>query len=279
MNDLKTIRIFLSTIFLIASLGWLFIGPEINPMAIISVKSQIIPSAFAATIGATAFWLVATFVFGRLYCSSVCPVGTLQDISIWARRFFRLRPFRYRSSVGGKRARLTILVCYLICLVTSTLAFAWISEPWTILQSTAGLVRLDASITTWGSHYSWARLAGGISVGAIVSALILLIYLVWAVIDGRRFCNEFCPIGTALGIVTEYSVMHIEINPDKCINCMKCEEICPSHCVKVVSRYVDNARCVRCFNCLKVCPNDAIRYQRNRNRRQTPLLQRRKQFS
>lgn len=273
MRDLRTIRIFLATIFLVASLAYLFIGPEVNPMAVISFRSQIIPSALAVTIGATAFWLVATFLFGRLYCSTVCPVGTLHDIAIRARRLRpSMRPFAYRPA---ERGRWVMLGAYIVCLILGVTAFAWIAEPWTLLQSTAGLVRPSAVESTWAAKYSWSVLGGGATVGCAVSAVILAVYIVWAFFDGRRFCTEVCPIGIGLGAVAERALFHIEIDPDKCIDCMKCEEICPSHCVKVVGRYVDDSRCVRCFDCLKVCPNDAIRYQRNRNRRATPLMRRR----
>lgn len=257
-------------------------------MAVISVKTQIIPSALTVTIGATAFWLVATFVFGRLYCSSVCPVGTLQDMAIWLRRFVRTRagkprtifgfkvsPFRYRH---GSKRRWTILILYVASLIVGILRLEWLLQPWTLLQSAAGLVRPGAVADTWGAQTAWGLLGHGVMTGCVVSAIFLAVLLFMALLDGRWFCNEICPIGTGLGFVGEYSLYHIEIDPDKCINCMKCEEVCPSHCVKVVSRYVDDARCVRCFNCLKVCPNDAVRYQINRNRRQTPLMQRRKQL-
>ncbi|MDE6295780.1 MAG: 4Fe-4S binding protein [Muribaculaceae bacterium] len=285
MNDLKTIRIFLSTIFLVASLAWLFIGPDVNPLAIISVKSQIIPSTLAATIGATAFWLVATFVFGRLYCSTVCPVGSLQDLAIWSRRYLaRLsrknrsltRPYQF---VPPSRGRWTFLTLYAASLLLGVFSVAWILEPWRLLQSVAGLERHAAVADTWAHSGIFISLADGALIGCIISALILLVVILMALIRGRWFCNKICPIGTALGAITQYSLYHIEINPDKCINCMKCEDICPAQCVKVLSRHVDDSRCIRCFNCLKVCPNDAIRYQINHNRRRTPLMQRRKQFN
>lgn len=242
----------------------------------------------SVTIGATAFWLVATFVFGRVYCSSVCPLGALQDAAIWLRRFplrrglksgrsegrllgFRISPFRYASR--GRR-RLVILLIYIASIIIGVLSIAWLLQPWSMLQSTAGLVRPDAVADTW-QRLGVSLLGKGALSGCIASAVLLAAVLFLAVLNGRWYCNELCPIGTCLGIVGDFSLYHIEIDPDKCVNCMKCEEICPSYCIKVVSRYVDDARCVRCFNCLKVCPNDAIRYQLNRNRRQTPLMQRR----
>ncbi|MDE6637991.1 MAG: hypothetical protein K2K32_07130, partial [Muribaculaceae bacterium] len=116
----------------------------------------------------------------------------------------------------------------------------------------------------------------GISIGVGVAAgiVVLLVVLIWAWLGGRDFCTKVCPIGTALGCMHSQSLMHIAIDPDKCISCMKCEDICASKCIKVEQRYVDNSRCTRCFDCTEVCHNDAIRFQLNRHRnRQTPLLE------
>lgn len=269
MNDLKTIRIFLATIFLVAALAWLFLGPAVNPMAEISFRTQIIPSALGMTIGATAFWLVATFVFGRLYCSTVCPVGSLQDLAIWFRRFFktpRFSGFHYRHPLS---LRWEILIGYAVCLLLGFVVVGFVIEPWNIMRNVAAAARPQAVAS------SWTALGINAGVGIACGFIVLLSILLWAFFCGRMFCTSVCPIGTALGAVSEISVFHIEFDPDKCISCMKCEEVCPSSCIKVVGRLIDNSRCVRCFNCLKVCPNDAIRYQRNRNRRMTPMMQRR----
>ncbi len=43
-------------------------------------RLQIFPLAMAGAFTALAAWLLATLLFGRVYCSSVCPMGALQDI-------------------------------------------------------------------------------------------------------------------------------------------------------------------------------------------------------
>ena len=119
---------------------------------------------------------------------------------------------------------------------------------------------------------AWLTLGVGMTSGIAAGIVSALLLIVCAVLTGRGFCTDVCPIGTVLGSIHDYTLFHIEIDPDKCVNCMKCEEVCRSQCVKVVGRHVDNSRCVRCFDCLDVCPNDAIRFQKNRNRRATPLV-------
>lgn len=284
MNDLRTIRIFLSVIFLAASISYLFIGVDVNPMAQISLKMQIIPSALSMTIGATSLWLVATFLLGRIYCSSVCPVGALQDSATWLRRKLtglkfvkRVRigvnhrllfpPFRYKRP---RSLRKYILVIYAGFLLLGLITFAALLEPWNMMRAAARLTNHQGA-----EEWKWLFFAGNVVIGGIIGMLILFAIWLWALFAGRRFCVEVCPIGTILGYISYRAIYQIEIDPDRCTNCLRCEEVCKSGSIKIVSRYVDNGNCVRCFDCLKVCGDNAIRYQRNRNRRSNPLLQRR----
>lgn len=265
MKDLRTIRIILSTLFFLGAVAYLVFSPVLHPVLRVVEKVQIIPSAIAVSMGAIAFWLGMTFLFGRVYCSTVCPIGTLQDIVISIRKKV-LKKGRQFSYHPARPVRYHIFLIYILCLIVGVAAVSVWIEPWNMMRNICGVFNHAEGETLW-LHFG-IGMATGIA-GGIVSALMVI---ACTVLTGRGFCTMICPIGTALGSVHELTLFHIEIDPDKCINCMKCEEICKSQCVKVVGRYVDNSRCVRCFDCLKVCPNDAIRFQINRNRRATPLV-------
>ena len=91
---------------------------------------------------------------------------------------------------------------------------------------------------------------------------------------GRVFCNTVCPVGALLGATTHVSMLSFDINPDLCIHCGKCEEVCKGRCINSTVSVVDNTRCVTCFNCTAVCPNGAITWRAGRHRLSWPLLQR-----
>ena len=266
MKGLRAIRILLSVVFLLAGVAFLAFSQYASPLARLSERVQIIPSLLASTMGVTIVWIVISIFLGRVYCSTVCPVGTLQDLVIryrrkfpWGRRSFSYQPAR--------RVRYHVLIIYVICLVVGVVAVPYWIEPWNIMRNICAVVNPTAVEATWIEF----GIGAGVGIAAgIVSALLLA---VCAIITGRGFCTNVCPIGTALGCLDPITLYRIEIDPDKCINCMKCEEVCKSQCVKVVGRFVDNSRCVRCFDCLAVCPNDAIRFQPGRNRRATPIVE------
>lgn len=272
MKNLRIFRIVLAAIFLTATLAYIFLGPQAHPMARAVEDTQIIPSLLSITIGATVFWLAITFLLGRIYCSTACPVGTLIDLAAKLRRFVpRARKvYHYRPA---RNMRYHLLLIYLICLLVGIAIVPLIIEPWNIIRNISLAFHPDRAATVW------LNLGLGTMTGILAGCFSLLLILLSAVWCGRDFCNDICPIGTMLGAVDRYTLYHIEIDPDKCINCMKCEEVCKSQCVKVVGRLVDNSRCVRCMDCLSVCPNDAIRLQINRNQRATPLMRRRRSLT
>lgn len=270
MRQLRVIRIILAAFFLTSAIAFLVVGNVGNPMARISITSQIAQTSIGASLGASLIWLLMTLLFGRIYCSTVCPIGTLTDIfSFIARKTIR-KGVRY-SWKPAKKFSLHLMIVTVVCAIAGVTVVVFLLEPWNMMTNIASLFNIHAADDTWLS------LAVGASTGvvaAIVSgAVSLAVVIAYAAITGRSFCTDICPLGTALSLLNDYNIYHIEIDPDRCTYCGRCEDVCPSHCIKVVSRYVDNSRCVRCFDCLAACRDNAIHYQANRNKRATPLLQ------
>lgn len=261
MKSLKHIRVVLSLIFLFEAGAFIICGASAPHHTAMSERTQILPSAIAiaTAMGATLVWILLTLALGRIYCSTVCPLGTLQDLIIRGRFIAAGHEpqFRFRDSGLHRISRFNILLIYAILMTAFGAAVASCLEPWNWFRNLLLIPRLLVAGLTIGS------------VWAIVSALILLIF---SLLRGRDFCNTLCPVGAALSYLSTNAVMHIELNPDKCDSCLRCEEACKASCISIKERRVDNDRCIRCFNCINVCPCDAIRFQYNRNNVATPLF-------
>lgn len=232
---------------------------------------QVIPSAISVCMGAMLFWLCATFFVGRIYCSTVCPVGTVSDLFMRLRRELgKLFPkklrlqFRFKE---GVRWRYHIMVAYFICLVIGLMVVTYVLEPWNIVRNVASWFDPEAVASTW------SVLGTGMAVGVVAGMVMLVGVAVWSFFAGRDFCNKICPIGQAMAVVDHFALLHIEFDPDRCISCMQCEEVCRCSCIKVTARRVDNSRCVKCLDCICKCPANAIRLQATRNRASTPLAE------
>lgn len=265
MNGLRTARWILAGLFFVMSAVYLAFGRQLLRFASLSEKSQIIPSAITVSIGAVLFWLVISFVYGRLYCSTVCPVGTLIDLSSKLRRLMpaRRRRYRYRNR---HKVRFHIATVYFVCLIAGISVVPALIEPWNVFRNIIGTANPASSAA------AAVNLGIGAATGIVAGAVSLLLIVFAAVFTGREFCNTVCPVGTVLGLMGSNSVYRVEIDPDKCTGCLECEEARPAGCVKVVGRFVDDARCVRCMECVARCPENAIRYQPGRNRVATPMM-------
>lgn len=137
MNGLRTARWILAGLFFVMSAVYLAFGRQLLRFASLSEKSQIIPSAITVSIGAVLFWLVISFVYGRLYCSTVCPVGTLIDLSSKLRRLMpaRRRRYRYRNR---HKVRFHIATVYFVCLIAGISVVPALIEPWNVFRNIIG---------------------------------------------------------------------------------------------------------------------------------------------
>ena len=81
-----------------------------------AAKMQFLPALLALNLAVVAAILAATALFGRVYCSTVCPLGVLQDIVIRIRRLFTGKQraanpprLRWRVALVGAFAALAAL--------------------------------------------------------------------------------------------------------------------------------------------------------------------------
>lgn len=265
-RTLRQLRIVLSLIFLTGSTAFLCFNRVDQPLPQLAEKAQIVPSTIASSLGVILFWLAMTLLAGRIFCSTVCPLGTIQDIIIRLNGLCRgRRIFKYKPKERFK-GRWHILVVYLIGLIFSLGGVLWLLQPWHIAANIAAIFNSQAAAS------SWLTLGVGTVAGVVAGIISLLIIVLFASLSGRDYCNTVCPIGSLLASITPWSIYHIEINPDLCSGCLKCEQTCKASCINVISRHVDNTRCVRCFNCTSICPDKAINFQTQRNRPATPLF-------
>ena len=239
-------------------------------------RIQFFPAAVAFSLSTVILWLLATLVFGRIYCSVACPLGVFQDV---CSRLMRLTPrarlkrqYHYRSPLTRCRNICLAIVVFAVMLGVSVVIV--LTDPWSIYSRACTYVVRPV----WGLVLNFfaqppVKIAFASVLGTIVAFVSIVIIGVLAARNGRTFCNSVCPVGTTLGYVSRYSIFHIDINTDKCIQCRKCEHVCKASCIDLTSHVVDSSRCVGCFDCLPVCPNDAIRYTWERHQLAIPMMQ------
>lgn len=268
---LRLARIIVSVAaFALVTALFVSVAMTIPEAAAFIARIQLLPAAMAFGMAVFVGWLIVTLLLGRVYCSTVCPMGFFQDVCA---RFVRRRKYYfYRPTT---RVRYVFLVLTLVCLMCGVGVVPVLLDPYSAYgRMAANLIRPVWTAVVGIFSNEPVTAAAGSAIGLTVSALTAAAVAWAAVRNGRTVCNTVCPVGTTLGLVSRFSVFHIDIDTDKCIQCRKCEHACKARCIDMESHTVDGSRCVVCFDCLPVCPNDAIRYTPSSHRLSMPMMQR-----
>ena len=219
-------------------------------------KMQLVPAIAACSLVWLMIWAAVTLIFGRIYCSTLCPSGALMDA---VARLTRRRGKRYVYSRPHNRLRVMILVSVVGCALAGISAAVALTDPY------SAFTRIVSA--------ALRPLAIGVS-GLVVAALTLFAIAYTAHRRGRLICNTVCPAGTLLGGLARVSLYHPDINTDLCTNCGRCADVCKAECIDLQDHVVDSTRCVVCFDCMDVCRDEAITYRRGNHRLTMPMLQR-----
>lgn len=236
-------------------------------------KIQFLPAVLALNFVIVAVLLVITFIFGRVYCSVICPLGVMQDLISWIHGKRKKNRFSYSKEV--KWLRYTMLLIFIVAIALGVGSLVALLDPY----STYGLIvtNLLQPLYAWcnnalamiAEHYDsylfystdvWMK--GAVSLAIATALLVIIAILAWR--GGRTYCNTFCPVGTVLSLVSRFSILKIHIDGDRCVKCGMCTRNCKSSCIDYKNGTVDHSRCVTCGNCIEKCHKDAIYYGRPR---------------
>ena len=214
-------------------------------------KLQFLPSCMALNFAAIAFVLLLTFVFGRIYCSVICPMGVFQDLVIRVRKLL--------SPKGRKPKRHFVkeprIVRYGVLALVIVTALTFSQLLLTVLAPYSAYGRMVRSIVGLSRGESLAPAL------LITAAATLVVICVCAWIWGRGWCNTVCPVGSVLGLVSRFSLFKVSIDQSQCVSCRKCEKGCKSSCIDIDTHTIDHSRCVDCFDCLDSCPKGGIKFR------------------
>lgn len=279
---LKKIRVVAALAFLVLT-TLLFVDFERLGESYAPVVSylQFVPSLLNFTqtlaLAATGFIvvLVVTLLFGRVYCSTVCPLGTLQDIAIRiADKVRKPRKVKFKPQKSYSWLRHGVLALTVGLFLSGSVLALSLLDPFSNFGRIAadllrplyvaahnGFGQLLESFGMYGPfplHWKAPPLAT-----LVFPALFLLGLIGLSTFKGRLFCNTLCPVGTLLGLISRFAIFKIQVPKDACTLCAQCSIHCKAGCIRLKTQEVDFSRCVTCFNCINVCEAHGIGYARS----------------
>ncbi|MCK9593106.1 MAG: 4Fe-4S binding protein [Methanoregula sp.] len=205
--------------------GFVFIAP-IMPLELGGIIN-IVTGLSALNLGIIVICaiIVLTLGVGRMFCGTICPVGSLQELA-------------YAVPVTK------IVIC-------RTAIFELIRCAVFAVTVVAALCLIDLMAFT--GLYDLFSLT--LSAGLVVAAGILLL----SVFLYRPICRIICPFGVLFSLFAVFSWFRLR-RSESCTSCRRCEKACPT---LTAGRHDSKRECYLCGRCTDTCPSEtALSYRR-----------------
>jgi ferredoxin-type protein NapH len=253
---------------------------------------------FADLIILLVMFLAMSAIFGRSWCSWVCPVGLVQDLFSRARSFVKARYFAF-SRRWQRATTVTrwsfVFVFFLLSLsigiptaFMANIKFDLAENPYCRLCPNKILAPLlmdhvqtlkdirDPSIT---EHRARTILTNRVDkykdafavkydtafakVMGYLTIAIFFFFLVTVAFIRRLWCR-ICPMGAFLGLMNKISFLALKKDGKRCTKCGICQRSCPTQVTEVyeekVRERIDPSDCTLCYRCVEMCPEkDALK--------------------
>lgn len=229
---------------------------------------QFWPALLALHVGVVAMLVVLTLVFGRIYCSVICPLGVMQDVISRLHGIRKKNRFTY--SKEKRWLRYGVLVVFVASALAGVNAVVSLLAPYSsygriasslmkpVYEAGNNVLAAIAEHLDSYAFYSvdiWMKSLPTLIVASVT--LVVIAVLAWR--GGRTYCNTVCPVGTILSFFASFSWLKVHIDGSKCVNCGLCTKNCKASAIDFKNHKIDYSRCVVCGDCIDKCNKGAIR--------------------
>lgn len=181
---------------------------------------------------ATLVFLSLTLLSGVFHCGWICPFGFIQEIFGNIGRLLGIRKRKMPMLIHKILASIRYIILGLVLIIASDLIF---------------------NILAFDPRANFLRVLSlnMITIGAIV---VISFFLIVSLFYERPFCNYFCYQGARYGLFSILRPLTIKRNESICVNCKKCDFICPMNIEVSKCGNLRSPQCINCFKCITNCP-------------------------
>ncbi|MGD9334841.1 MAG: 4Fe-4S binding protein [Desulfobacterales bacterium] len=225
--------------------------------------------------------VVLTFFFGRVFCSFICPLGTIHHMVSYIRPTLKKqRMVSANQKHSSQRFKYFLLILFLISALLGLnltglldpISFFFRSLALAVFPGIGTGIKELLDLTAQSdikllNYIGWldevlVSPVFGYGYKAFKSAwfigILFLFILFLNRIRPRFYCRTLCPLGALLGVFARFSILRLEKDPEKCTNCNLCLHSCQGAASPVPGQEWDASECMFCFNCFNACPENAI---------------------
>ena len=174
----------------------------------------------------------------KSFCGWFCPVGTLSE---WL--------WKSGRKLLGRNYQLPPWLDFpLRALKYLLLAFF----VWTIFS----MSRLAIPAFLQGPYYKMSdvKMLFFFTQMSTITAVVLITLALLSLVVRNFWCRYLCPYGALMGFFSLFSPTRVQRNPETCIDCKLCSEVCPYHLTVDRKLRIMSPECNGCMDCTLVCP-------------------------
>jgi polyferredoxin len=184
--------------------------------------------------------IAGVILAGGAFCGWVCPFGAFQDLLSWTRKKLHLPEVRVPARLDrvltyGRYVSLAVIIAATIASVKLWFA-AW--DPYRTLFGLGWIFEFNLA-ENWLAY------------------LVALIVIGGVLVIPRAWCRYACPLGGAISLLGNLSLLRIRRDAGECSGCAVCNKPCP---VRIDVAHADpavSANCIGCLECVEACPRKA----------------------
>jgi polyferredoxin len=204
--------------------------------------------------------VILTIIFGRFFCSWVCPFGSLHHfVGFLGKRkepaAQQVELNKYRKAQCVKYFILAVLLAMAAFPSIAATLQTGLLDPIPLMTRSLNLVLLPVV----DRPANIASVVGRFYEGSWLIFAIFLTAILLNLVIPRFYCRFICPLGALFGVIGRFAIWRIGKNQSECTNCKLCEKSCEGGCEPAGNIRI--SECVLCFNCRQDCRDEVLSYQ------------------
>lgn len=184
-----------------------------------------------------ACFFVPLFIFGKLFCGFVCPMGLVQDVMNAARQKTGVEGITFTERLYERMAII----------------------KWTVVLLFLGMGFAGLDFCNICPAVTLSPAFSGFKTTIYISGFVMLFVLVGSFFKSRFFCN-ICPLGLLMGLFNKFTLVRLKKDCTACTECGACYNACPMGIKTIYTERgkanVTNINCIMCGECIRNCPED-----------------------
>lgn len=205
-------------------------------------------------------FIVWFIIFNKAWCGYACPLGTLQD---WITSFRKMLKIPYSSYTLEqykvlkkiKYVFLFIVIVFPLLLGLGLLNTEWRGAFCDMCPGRLIIPLFNLDFSQWYIDFSSKTTLFLTAFGMTFTA----IFFVGSFIKKRFFCF-FCPMSAMHYIFSDWAILKLKKDGDKCTKCGDCYNVCDMQIKDIAddvrSKNILRDDCIFCMKCVAACPED-----------------------